>query len=84
MASGVAANNPASTGRVMPDIQRDSSEDRQATAQDRSQGGRRSGRWGKGGGGPRGGEQPEPVLADTPLWLAWAAFNDGSPVYEGA
>ena len=39
---------------------------------------------GKGVDGPLAGEKLEPVIADTPLWFAWAAFNDGSPVYEGA
>ena len=39
---------------------------------------------GKGVDGPLAGERLEPVIADTPLWFAWAAFNDESPVYEGA
>jgi len=39
---------------------------------------------GNGVDGPLAGETLEPVIADTPLWFAWAAFNDGSPVYEGA
>jgi hypothetical protein len=34
--------------------------------------------------GPLAGEKLEPVISDTPLWFAWAAFNAGSPVYEGA
>lgn len=34
--------------------------------------------------GPLAGERLEPVISDTPLWFAWAAFNAGSPVYEGA
>ena len=39
---------------------------------------------GNGVDGPLAGEKLERVIADTPLWFAWAAFNDGSPVYEGA
>ncbi len=39
---------------------------------------------GNGVDGPLAGEKLEPVIADTPLWFAWAAFNQGSPVYEGA
>jgi hypothetical protein len=39
---------------------------------------------GRGVEGPLAGEKLEPVIADTPLWFAWASFNDGSPVYEGA
>ena len=38
---------------------------------------------GNGVDGPLAGETLEPVIADTPLWFAWAAFNEGSPVYEG-
>ncbi len=34
--------------------------------------------------GPLAGERLEPVIGDTPLWFAWAAFNEGSAVYEGA
>ena len=39
---------------------------------------------GNGVDGPLAGENLEPVIGDTPLWFAWAAFNEGSPVYEGA
>ena len=39
---------------------------------------------GNGVDGPLSGERLERVIADTPLWFAWAAFNEGSAVYEGA
>ncbi len=39
---------------------------------------------GNGVDGPLSGEKLAAVIGDTPLWFAWAAFNQGSPVYEGA
>ncbi|HEY5640217.1 MAG TPA: DUF3179 domain-containing protein [Dehalococcoidia bacterium] len=38
---------------------------------------------GNGVDGPLAGERLEPVIGGTHLWFAWAAFNQGSPVYEG-
>jgi hypothetical protein len=34
--------------------------------------------------GPLAGQELSPVIHTNHLWFAWAAFNEGDPVYTGS